>query len=263
MAVRDTDSRMTTINQRNYDNPALVREYLTTTLRPAEVMMFVKYQAELANRRILEIGCGAGRVTTYLTRWTQDLTAIDFSGPMIEYCARTFPRATCLLCDARDLTRFGDASFEVVLFTFNGIDTLGHLSRIKVLDGVHRVLSSGGLFIFSSHNRRYRQARLGPRVRLTRNPFTLASRLAQFARATMNRRARKPLEREETEYALVNDNAHDYSMLHYYIDREAQQRQLAQGRFELLEVYGEDGGVLGPADDDAANGELYYVARRI
>ena len=49
-----TDPRynMTDLNRRNYENAELVSVYFTTTLRPAEVMIFVKYQNEIAGRRV-------------------------------------------------------------------------------------------------------------------------------------------------------------------------------------------------------------------
>jgi SAM-dependent methyltransferase len=259
----DVQSRMTSIDQRNYDNAAMVRQYITSTLRPAEIMMFMKYRDEIAGRRVMDMGCGAGRVTSYLSRWTPHVVGIDFARAMIDYCTRAFPHVRFVHCDARDLKAFSDGSFDVALFTFNGIDTLSQESRLEALAGVHRILAEDGLFIFSSHNRRSRNARLGPRVQFSRNPVTLAMRTIEFGRSVANRLKTKPLERDEADYALINDEAHLFTMLHYYIDRDAQAKQLANAGFELLEAYGEDGAVLQPGDDDSASSEVYYVARRI
>jgi SAM-dependent methyltransferase len=260
--MRDNEpGRMTSINQRNYENAAVVQEYRTTTLRPAEVIMFVKYRDEISGRRVIDLGCGAGRVTSYLARWSPHVTGIDSSRAMIDYCTRTYPHIAFALCDARDLSRFPDGSFDVATFTFNGMDTLSHESRLLAFAEIGRMLSPGGLFIFSTHNRRYRHARAEPRLRFHWNPVTFLGGTARFGRAVANRRARKALERDESEYALINDNAHDFSMLHYYIDREAQQQQLEHAGFTLLEVYGEDGSLAKPGDDDSASRELYYVTR--
>lgn len=263
MENADVQSRMSSIDQRNYDNPAMVRQYITSTLRPAEIMMFMKYRDEIAGRRVMDMGCGAGRVTSYLSRWTPHVVGIDFARAMIDYCTRAFPQVRFVHCDARDLQAFADGSFDVALFTFNGIDTLSHESRLQALAGVHRILAESGLFIFSSHNRRSRHARLGPRVQFSRNPVTLAMRTIEFGRSVANRLKTKPLERDEADYALINDEAHLFTMLHYYIDREAQAKQLANAGFELLETYGEDGAILRPGDDDSETNEMYYVARRV
>jgi ubiquinone/menaquinone biosynthesis C-methylase UbiE len=262
-AMTQLPDPMTAINRANYQNVSLVSEYFVNTLRPAEVMIVVKYRDEIVGRRVLDIGCGAGRLIRYLARWTPHTTGIDFSAPMIEHSRRTFPKVAFALCDARDLSQFPNATFDVLFFTFNGIDTLGHPDRLRALTGMQRILSPNGLLIFSSHNRRFRNARSAPRLRFSFNPATLAMNAYHFALSTANRRIRKPMDREEAEYAVINDLAHDYSMLHYYIDRERQSAQLAGVRFSHLETYGEDGELLKPGDDDSASAELYYVARKV
>ena len=254
---------MTEINRENYHHPHRVNEYVTDTLRPAEVMMFVKYRDELAGRRVMDIGCGAGRVTQYLARWTPYVVGVDFSSVMIDYCKRAFPNIDFHICDVRELAKFGDEAIDVALFTFNGIDTLSHEARLSTLAGIRRLLSPGGLFIFSAHNRNYRYAHQGPRLRIKRNPISTLANVVRYGREVANHQKRKPMEREEREYALINDLAHDFTMVHYYIDRHTQDQQLRDAGLELVETYAEDAHVLGPGDDDSLSGELYYVARKV
>lgn len=261
-SVSDQPSAQAAINQRNYEKAAVVRDYQTDLLRPAEVMVFVRYRDQFMGRRVLEIGCGAGRVTRYLDRWTTRCVGIDSSEAMISLCRGLLPHMTLLRCDARDLGHFESESFDSALFTFNGIDAMEHWDRIRVLEGLHRVLRLGGLWVFSSHNRRCRFARRGPRLGASLNPATMFRNGVSFARSVKNRLQLRSMEREEEEYALINDVAHDFRMLHYYIDRERQSAQLARTGFAVVEVYGEDGGALGPGDDDSEYSELYYVARR-
>jgi SAM-dependent methyltransferase len=253
---------MAALNRRNYNNVNWVRHYSDTTLRPAEVMIFVNYRDEFLGRRVLDLGCGAGRLTRYLGRWTQFATGLDYSAPMVEYCRQAYPHITFVQCDARDLGPLGEGVFDTAVFSYNGIDTLDHAGRIAALSGIRRLLSPHGLLAFSSHNRRYRLAGQGPRLQFSPNPATMARRLATFARSTRNRMANRNLERHEASYAVLNDSAHDYSLLHYYIDRDTQKAQLVEAGFSLLECYGEDGEALGPHDDDSASAELHYVARR-
>jgi SAM-dependent methyltransferase len=254
--------RMTTINQRNYERQGLLSEYLTNTLTPAEVMIFVKYRDQIANKRLMDIGCGAGRITRYLSEWSPNVVGIDFSRQMVDYCKSHFTHLQFFLCDVRELTPFADGSVDVAVFTFNGIDTLSHESRLVALAGVRRILSPGGLFIFSTHNRRFRGAHDGPTLGFSLNPGTLLRNVVSYGLSTVNHARMKRLERSEAEYAIVNDDAHDFTMLHYYIDRETQGRQLASVGFQLLEVYGQRGEVLGPGSDDSQSSELYYVARK-
>jgi hypothetical protein len=77
-----------------------------------------------------------------------------------------------------------------------------------------------------------------------------------------NRRRLGPLQERHEGYAIVNDFSHFYSLLHYYIRRDDQERQLNELGFELLECIDADGrdvppGASGPTD------YLNYVARPI
>jgi hypothetical protein len=77
-----------------------------------------------------------------------------------------------------------------------------------------------------------------------------------------NHRRLAPLERNEERYAIVNDPAHGYRLLHYYIDRDEQERQLAEEDFELLECLDESGHVVRVGEPAAFSSELHYLARR-
>ena len=76
--------------------------------------------------------------------------------------------------------------------------------------------------------------------------------------ATADRLA--PLERRERDHAIVNDEAHDYALLHYYIRRDDQARQLAELGYALIECLDADGHPV-PAGERSASPWLHYVAR--
>lgn len=61
---------------------------------------------------------------------------------------------TFVICEGRDLSQFRTASFDLILFSFNGIDYLSHAGRLKALTEIRRVLAIGGVFVFSSDNHR-------------------------------------------------------------------------------------------------------------
>jgi hypothetical protein len=62
------------------------------------------------------------------------------------------------------------------------------------------------------------------------------------------------------DYAIINDTAHDYALLHYYIRRDDQARQLAETGYELLECLDADGCPVGPGVPHP-DPWLHYVAR--
>jgi len=78
-----------------------------------------------------------------------------------------------------------------------------------------------------------------------------------------NQRRLRPLERHEPAYAILNDSAHEYGLLHYYIDRERQRGQLEACGFELAECLDLDGRTLAAGDDAPGCAELHYLARRL
>src|SRR5690606_12109488 len=107
---------------------------------------------EMAGKRILDIGVGGGRTTPYLLDVSRDYIGVDYAPKMIKKCRAQYPSVTFEVCDARDLSHFGPASFDLIFFSFNGIDYVDHADRIKILCEVRRVLTDQGAFVFSAHN---------------------------------------------------------------------------------------------------------------
>ena len=69
----------------------------------------------------------------------------------------------------------------------------------------------------------------------------------------------KKYEVRTNEYAIINDNAHGFSLLAYYISFAAQVRQLTQSGFLSVEGYDMDGN---PTQGDVNYPWIYYLARR-
>lgn len=187
----------------------LVKAYATRDLRPVEVMLLVRYREALAGR-VLELGCGAGRLTGHLAELASAAHGLDISPAMVEYGRRAYPRATFSEGDLHDLSAFDDGSVDVVVATYNVIDVLGDEERRGVLDAIHRVLAAGGLLVMSTHNRDF-ASRLADPLRLSgRSPLRAAVTLARRPGWQRNRRRLMPLERNEPGYAILNDISHDF-----------------------------------------------------
>src|SRR5438270_6942490 len=104
---------------------------------------------------ILDLGVGGGRTTSYLSSIASCYVGIDYSEEMIRICRSKFPQLQFTVADASDLSQFADGSFDAVVFSFNGPDHLApDEKRERHLRECHRVLKSGGVYIFSSHNPR-------------------------------------------------------------------------------------------------------------
>ena len=126
--------------------------YMKGKLTQAEESIF----SSIKPGKILDVGCGTGRTTANLVNLGFDVVAFDFSLPMILKAQLIYPTCDFKVMDATDLKTLDDNSFEYVLFSYNGLDCIYPLeNRIKAIRELHRVLKPDGLFIFSSHNKKW------------------------------------------------------------------------------------------------------------
>lgn len=193
---------------------------------------------EARGGRILDIGVGAGRTVPALTALSSDYVGIDYTPELVAVCHEKHPGVDVRVGDARDLSAFADGSFRLVVFSFNGIDAVSHKDRAHVFAEVRRVLAPGGLFFFSTHNRRgplhHERFRLG--VYMTRNPFKLARRVMTALRAVprtlYNRVKLGRLGYEADGYSVQNASAHSHGILIHYVTLEEQRIELEDAGFE-------------------------------
>lgn len=250
------------VNWHVYHAPGVVRYYHSQALDAAETMALIAHQPAFAGRRVLDLGVGAGRTTTFVAPLAARYVCLDFSTQMIDAIRVRFPGLPALLGDMRDLSAFDDAAFDFVLASCNVVDAVGHEDRLRVLAEVRRVLRPGGVFMFSSHNRNFREALSGPILRRSHNPGTQAVHLWRYAQCLRHHARVRHLRRVERDYAILNDPGHDYAALHYYIDRVTARRQMAAAGFRVLSEFDLAGRALGPSDDDRESSSLLYVAER-
>jgi SAM-dependent methyltransferase len=254
---------MDAVNQRWYARPQSVAAFAgDDRLEPALVRLFLDHHHRLAGRPMLDIGVGAGRTTRYLHPLSPHYVGLDYSPAMVAHAARRFPAARIELGDGRDLSRFGPGRFHFVLFSYCGIGALAHDGRLALLREVRRVLHPDGRFAFSAHHRDCAWARRRPTLARSRNPFTQLAQAARWMAQQRNHRRLRPLERETPEYALVNDMAEEYALLHYYISEPAQRAQLEAEGLAVETVLDSDGAPVAPGRAPAASPWLWYVVRR-
>lgn len=112
-----------------------------------------------ATARVLELGCGYGRVLARLARPGVDLWGIDTSIPSLRLAARLpGPRARLAAMDAVRLG-FRDGAFDAVACVQNGISAFG-ADRLALLREAVRVTRPDGLVLFSSYAARFWPERL-------------------------------------------------------------------------------------------------------
>ena len=222
---------------------------------------------ELRGAPILDVGVGAGRTTPILRALSDNYRAIDFSPAMVEICARKYPNVHVDFGDARNLSRFADGSFGLVMFSWNGIDAVSHDDRELVLREAFRVLRPGGVFIFSSHNK------LGPghgetpwsiRRDDVAHPRRLVHKIRGFRRSLSNHRHLRKLNRDEGAWSMMNASAHDFAIVIHYTTLALQLDALRHVGFdERVDVFdSRRGAPVLESSDTRRMWWFHFVARR-
>lgn len=93
--------------------------------------------------RLLDLGCGAGRVAASLQRRGFSVTGVDVSPSALRSARRTVPGASFVALDQRHvgLMRW---EFDVVISIWNSLGFATREDDAETLAGLHGVLSGGG-----------------------------------------------------------------------------------------------------------------------
>jgi cyclopropane fatty-acyl-phospholipid synthase-like methyltransferase len=188
---------------------------------------------------------------------------MDIAARMVAYCRRTYPQACFRQGELRDASSWGTGTWDALVAGWALIDVLGDEERATFFDDAHRLLNPGGLLLFSSHNLACAPLLKSPVRSITVDtPLSFASQVVRLPRSYRNHRRLTRWQRFEPDYAILNGAAHDFSLLHYYISRDGQERQLERHGFELLECIGDDGSEVGLGETGVGSHELHYAALR-
>lgn len=251
-----------TASSRTWGSGALLRRYRGRALRPPEAELF-RLHADALRGRVLELGVGGGRLTGHLIALGGSVHGTDVAAKMVEYCRATYPAATFSEGDVRDGASWGEGPWDAIVAGWALIDVLTDEERADFFERAHAAIRPGGLLIFSSHNLAAAPRLRGPiRSIAAETPLSFASQLLRLPRSYRNHRRLTPWQRFGTDYAILNGAAHDFSLLHYYVSRDGQQRQLERHGFELLECLDEQGAVVAPGQGAPGSNELHYAAVR-
>lgn len=244
------------VNEATYRRADVVAAYAgQDNLQEGEARVLERV-GDLGALRMLDIGVGGGRTTAHFVGRVASYAGIDYSPELVAATRARFPDADIAEGDARALA-FNDESFDFVLFSFNGIDYVSGEGRLQVLREIRRVLAPGGSLLFATHNRDYERVGLMPWQK--RRPSR--TMLKQSAVALWQTRRRRVMRRSElvaADHAIVNDDAHGWALLTYYISSVDQVAQLRAAGYAEVETFDQWGR---PDSGDEASIWRHYLAR--
>ena len=254
-------------NREVYLDQQIIKEYVDQDYLFAPEQKVVEILKDrLSDFTMLDIGVGAGRTTTHFAPLVKRYEGIDYSEEMLGICKKRFSGSdnniNLQLGDMRSLDMFDDNTFDFTLISYNAISALTHEDRLKTFSEVKRVGKPAGYFYFSAHNLQW-----VPRVLLnfTRqiswtHPKVTYWNLLKWLKAYKHNDPAVIKHLQDLPYAIINDGAHDFRLLHYYIKPREQVRQLSD-YFTDIRVFGHDGHELvGDSElDSNVDGYLHYL----
>jgi SAM-dependent methyltransferase len=102
----------------------------------------------VAGRRVLDAGCGAGRLSAWLVEQGAEVVGIDASTEMIRLARKRVPGASFGVADLDEPLDFDDDSFDLAVASL-----VMHYLRdwVPTLRELRRVLRPNGAFVLSTH----------------------------------------------------------------------------------------------------------------
>ena len=247
-------------NRAAYSSPVAIKRYERQSgLTEVERTILQSVRPEIRDKRLLDVGVGGGRTTASLLEISRDYTAIDYSPGMAATVKRRYGLDSVYCCDVRKMGRFAANTFDFVLFSFNGLDYIGHEDRLIALSEIYRVLRPGAIFVFSSHNRSGDAAKLPWQQRDRRLSKVFIKRCIKILLAMPRHWRMRRFELRQAEYAILNDTAFGFAILTYYIDVDSQKRQLEALGFEGIVAYSTSGVMV---NEDSSSPWVHYLARK-
>jgi len=134
------------LSERRVDFDSIARRYdELRNIGPLwwELVELLVREADLRGRRVLDVGCGTGKLATALAeRYGCKVWGLDASPEMIEVARRRVPRGIGLKVGRAESLDFKDGWFERVAMTL----VLQLVDRARAFEEVARVLGDGGIF---------------------------------------------------------------------------------------------------------------------
>ncbi len=235
------------VNRSTWSDPDSVSAFATAQgwIDGSERCIVSRLLAEWTAPDVLDIGVGGGRTVPLLSDSAGRYVGIDFIPELVDAARLRFPRVDLRVGDARDL-QFPDASFDLVVFSINGLDAIDHSDRGVALSEIRRVLRPQGTLVFSTHN----AEGPGPHDRPWHLPPMTVRQPRSSARSLINRasHARTSLRNYRRLHGhgpsgpgwqVETSGAHDFGIVVHYVSIDRLRSELREagfaGRIDVLD----------------------------
>lgn len=223
---------------KTYEDNVTVNSYLLKKdLQKPEIKILEKHFNKIKDSILLDVGIGTGRTTFHLLPITSKYVGVDISKGMIEGAKKNFvdKNIDFKVCDARDLSLFEDGTFDVVFFSFNGIDYIEIEERILFFNEVKRICKKDALLIFSTHNIFNIPSLF--KFKFSSNPMNLYTNVKKYLKLK-NHNTNINLDINKAKAIKINDGAHDFGLKTAYVNPKSQKELLEEYGFKEVNCFG-------------------------
>lgn len=204
-----------------------------------ELYLLYKYENIINNAKMLDIGIGFGRTTHYFAEVTKEYVGIDYQKDPVDFCKKKYihlQNAEFYICDARNMRIFEDNYFDIILFSFNGIDYVSHHDRLEILKEMKRICKQDGIVYFSTHNLQSIENLFS--FKFSYDPLKC---IYSFRKKLLLKRKNPKITNlinniSNIEYAIICDGGQNFKLDNYYIAPDKQIDQLVELGFKDIKV---------------------------
>lgn len=186
---------------------------------------------------MLDIGVGGGRTSNYFIPKVKNYLGIDYSQNMVDACINRFKNHNSDFLfetkDARNIEDYQANSFDLILFSFNGVDYMNINERIDFLKKSNTLLKPNGYLCFSSHNTFFLKQLFSFHIR--KNIYQMFKQLLNLNR--LKKINEKEMSNENNNYKYINDGAHNFMLSTCYINPMYQKELLTRSGFSSVNIF--------------------------
>lgn len=233
-----------------------------------EALVMRRLAERARGQPILDLGVGGGRTVPYLTSLGGDYVAADYLPEMVALTRSRYPGVRVERMDARDLSGFDAGAFSVVVFSFNGMDGVGHRDRRTIFAEVHRVLRPGGLFAYSTRNLDHESVGRLPIDpdwrRLARSPARALRHAVRLPRRIREYRQTRTLVERGKGWAMLPHPGYDLSVfVFHHVSLPRALEEVREADFDPeVEIYGSEGAALDRSAGTSQTVRFHVIARK-
>jgi SAM-dependent methyltransferase len=258
------------VAESSWGAPDVVARFATHGFSDAGERMALAAVEQCARGDVLDIGIGGGRTVGLLAPVARSYVGVDVSTTMLALARRRFPGRDLREADAVGLAGLPDAAYDLVVFSYNGLDALDHPDRAAALRAMARVARPDGRVLFSSLNldgvsydeRPWRVAGglLSPRVRYhvahaVRHPGTVV-------RSVQNYHRTRPQGEDGRGWGRRPLRAHEFRFVVHFATMEETVHEAREAGLEVVSAYTDDGRELVPGTARTDADYVHFVCRR-